>query len=56
VDLSSRFIDKASPGMLMWFDNDTDLDPLRDHPRFIEIMQKAKARFAAGQGQAVVGA
>ena len=47
VDLSSRFIDKASPGMLMWFDNDTDLDPLRDHPRFIEIMRKAKARFAA---------
>jgi hypothetical protein len=41
--------------MLMWFDNDTDLDPLRDHPRFIEIMQK-KARFAAGQGQPVAGA
>ena len=47
VELSSRFIDKASPGMLMWFDNDTDLDPLRDHPRFMEIMRKAKARFAA---------
>ena len=53
VELIGRFIDKASPGMLLWFDNDTDLDPLRDLPGFIEIMQKAKARFAAGQEQAV---
>ena len=53
LDLLDRFIDKASPGMLLWFDNDTDLDPLRDNPRFIEIIQKAKARFAAGQEQAV---
>ena len=30
----------------LWFDNDTDLDPLRDNPRFVEIMRKAKARFA----------
>src|SRR6187401_2659460 len=29
VDLMGRFIDKASPGLLLWFDNDTDLDPLR---------------------------
>jgi len=52
VDLIGRFIDKASHGMLMWFDNDTDLDPLRDHPRFIEIMRNAKARFAAPRGPA----
>jgi adenylate cyclase len=51
VDLIAKFIDKASPGMLMWFDNDTDLDPLRGHPRFIEIMRHAKARFASGQGK-----
>jgi len=32
--------------MLLWFDNDTDLDPLRDKPRFIELIRAAKARFA----------
>ena len=46
LDLLSRFIDKASPGMLLWFDNDTDLDPLRDHARFKRIVSDAKARFA----------
>jgi adenylate cyclase len=51
VDLIGRFINKASEGLLMWFDNDTDLDPLRDHPRFIEIMRTAKARFAAPPGR-----
>jgi len=51
VDLMGRFIDKASPGLLLWFDNDTDLDPLRKHPQFIEIMQTAKARFAAAGQQ-----
>ena len=34
-------------GWLVWLDNDTDLDPLRSSPRFEEIVQKAKARFAA---------
>jgi adenylate cyclase len=47
LDLLSRFIDKASPGMLLWFDNDTDLDPLRDKPRFIELIRHAKAKFAS---------
>jgi adenylate cyclase len=46
LDLLSRFIDKASPGMLLWFDNDTDLDPLRDNARFRQIVSNAKARFA----------
>jgi hypothetical protein len=39
-------IDKASKGWLIWLDNDTDLDPLRGHPRFTEIVATAKARFA----------
>ena len=52
VDLIGRFINKASEGLLMWFDNDPDLDPLRDHPRFIEIMRNAKARFAGQDAQA----
>ena len=47
LDLLANVIDKASQGWLVWLDNDTDLDPLRDNPRFIELVQKAKARFAA---------
>ena len=46
IDLLSNVIDKGSQGWLTWLDNDTDFDPLRSHPRFIEIVQKAKARFA----------
>ena len=51
MDLLSSVIDKASAGWLIWLDNDTDLDPLRKHPQFIEIMQTAKARFAAAGQQ-----
>jgi adenylate cyclase len=46
LDLLARVIDKASKGWLIWLDNDTDLDPLRGHPRFTEIVATAKARFA----------
>ena len=46
IDLLSNVIDKGSQGWLTWLDSDTDFDPLRSHPRFIEIVQQAKARFA----------
>jgi len=49
LDLLASVIDKASQGWLVWLDNDTDLDPLRDDPRFSEIVRNAKARFASGQ-------
>jgi adenylate cyclase len=45
IDLLSNVIEKGSQGWLTWLDSDTDFDPLRSHPRFIEIVQKAKARF-----------
>ena len=45
VDLLSSVIEKASTGWLVWLDNDTDLDPVRSHPRFVELVQKAKERF-----------
>jgi adenylate cyclase len=47
LDLLSSVIDKASKGWLVWLDNDSDLDPLREQPRFKEIVAMAKARFAA---------
>jgi adenylate cyclase len=46
LELLSNVIDKASKGWLVWLDNDTDLDPLRDHARFKQIVSNAKARFA----------
>jgi len=45
LDLLSTVIDKASQGWLVWLVNDTDLDPMRDHPRFIELVRNAEARF-----------
>ena len=47
LELLASVIDKASQGWLKWLDADTDLDPLRGSPRFTEIVQQAKARFAA---------
>jgi adenylate cyclase len=47
LNLLASVIDKASQGWLVWLDNDTDLDPLRSHPRFVELVRKAKARFGA---------
>jgi len=47
LDLLATVIEKASQGWLVWLDKDTDLDPLRDSPRFVEIVQRAKARFAS---------
>jgi adenylate cyclase len=46
IDLLSSVIAKGSQGWLTWLDNDTDFDPLRSHPRFIELVANAKARFA----------
>ena len=55
IDLLSSVIDKGSQGWLTWLDNDTDFDPLRTHPRFVEIVQKAKARFAIESAAAASG-
>jgi adenylate cyclase len=47
IALLSRVIDKASKGWLMWLEQDTDLDPLRDDPKFIALVGHAKEKFAA---------
>ena len=55
LDLLSSVIDKGSQGWLTWLDSDTDFDPLRNHPRFVDIVQKAKARFAIESAAASPG-
>jgi adenylate cyclase len=37
---------KLSPGMVSWLEADTDLDPIRDEPRFQSMMRQVQARFA----------
>jgi adenylate cyclase len=37
---------KLSPGMVSWLEADTDLDPIREEPRFKSMMEVVKARFA----------
>jgi hypothetical protein len=33
--------------MVSWLEADTDLDPIRDEPRFTTMINAVKARFAA---------
>jgi adenylate cyclase len=37
---------KLSPGMVSWLEADTDLDPVREEPRFKSMMDEVKSRFA----------
>jgi len=40
--------DKLSPGMVSWLEADNDFDPIREDPRFKELMQQVKERLAGG--------
>ena len=52
LDLLANVIDKASTGLLVWLENDTDLDPVRGHPRFVQLFNRSKERYALEQAQA----
>jgi adenylate cyclase len=56
LDLLANVIDKASTGLFVWLENDTDLDAIRTHPRFIQLFTQSKARFATEQGQGAMAA
>jgi adenylate cyclase len=47
VDLIAPWIDKVSQGWLLWMQRDNSLDPIRDDPRFVDLMERGKRRFAA---------
>jgi adenylate cyclase len=49
-DLLDVVIDNVSGGWLGWVELDNSLDPIRDHPRFIALMVRARARAARGAG------
>jgi adenylate cyclase len=46
IDLLASFIDRAPPPLVKYLRLDTDLDPLRDDPRFEQLVVSAEARIA----------
>ena len=51
IDAACDFLDRVVPvvnaGWLAWMERDTSLDPIRNAPRFIALMEKAKVRGTA---------
>ena len=47
LDLLERWVARAKPGALGWLQHDTDLDPIRDHPRFKPLLLLAEADMSA---------
>ncbi|MGF6178204.1 TPR end-of-group domain-containing protein [Ensifer sp. 4252] len=52
LDALERIAPKMSAELLVWMENDNDLDSLRSLPRFTEIMRATRARFG---GQSLPG-
>jgi adenylate cyclase len=49
VDLIEPWIDRVSQGWLLWMQKDYDLDPIRNHPRFVALMERGARRLAASK-------
>lgn len=47
LDLLQSYFDQATPGQIEHAQVDPDLDPIRDHPRFKEMVATAQRRLAA---------
>jgi adenylate cyclase len=59
IELLATFVDRAAPAMVKYLRLDTDLDPLRDDPRFEKLVVAAEQRVASSPGpgaQAVASA
>jgi adenylate cyclase len=48
VDLIEPWIDRVSEGWLLWMQQDSSLDPIRAHPRFVALMARGARRLTAG--------
>jgi adenylate cyclase len=40
-DLLEIFLPKVGPDAKLWFKNDSDLDPIRTHPRYQKLLELA---------------
>ena len=45
VDLIEPWIDKVSQGWVLWMQSDNSLDLIREHPRFVALMERGTRRF-----------
>jgi adenylate cyclase len=52
IELLTTFIDRAPPAMVKYLRLDTDLDPLRDDPRFEQMVQAQEQRVASEKSAA----
>ena len=41
IDLLEIFLPKVGPDAKLWFKNDSDLDPIRNHPRYRKLLELA---------------
>jgi adenylate cyclase len=48
-DILNRVVTEVNAGWLTWMETDTSLDPIRSAPRFIALLEKAKARWPAAE-------
>lgn len=56
IELLATFIDRAAPPMVKYLRLDPDLDPLRDDPRFEQMVQAQEQRLASAAPDAPVQA
>ena len=52
IELLASFVDRAPPAMVKYLRLDTDLDPLRDDPRFESLVAAAEQRLASANAAA----
>ena len=45
VDLIDPWFDRVSPGWVRWMQQDNSLDSIREHPRFIALMERGARRI-----------
>ena len=43
IDLLEIWVPQVGPDQKLWFKNDSDLDPIRDLPRFQKLFELAKS-------------
>ncbi len=45
VELIDGLVDRMNSTWVLWIEEDNDLDPIRDDPRFVATMKRARERF-----------
>jgi adenylate cyclase len=48
-DLLEGVLTQVNEGWLSWIEKDNDFDAMRDHPRFVALLAKARERFAKAE-------